>query len=926
MKFALPPDLFLSPSSWIWGSDDRRGYNLFRYFRTSFQGRSQATTLIGLSADCRYRCWINGKRVGDGPVRGWPEHYYYDVRDVSPLIHDGENEIVVLVRFYGCGVFQLAPVAAAFRGCIVADGKCLAGTDEKWETRTAAEYPSRMPKVSIQNSAMEQLDLTQPETPWEAARVVDENVPTGLSPADVRLAEEKLTALPPPAAIRALAPQTPTWAVPLVQLCHPQETAIHMRRDKACALLTMAEVTTEGLRPWYAAEWDVWINGRIVADSGAWNPAPGTYCVALFPKRLFPDSEAPLQWPTGNGIRWSHPLGSEGDNPWTFLRLEDFRTVGNDLVWLWFPARDLEELNTVYEQEKARLGAATASTPTFAKLAARARTLPFADNFFVDADASFCRRDVLKQIGEAPLPEIYALTDHQEAYYDLDEQRCGYLELEIESTGNFVLDVNITEYMTKEGVIQHTTSNRNGMRIRGGAGMHRIASLQRRSGRHVFLTARETAGEIKVLKASIRESLYPARLAAPFRCSDPVLGRIWDAADRTMRLSMDDVFIDSLYEQTLWVGDARNEQLYALWAYGAADISQRSQLLAGQSLERLPMVQSQVPSCWENILPVWSFLWNIAVQEYYHYTADREMLRRFWPWARKNLRGAACQINQDGLFDVPWWNLFEWAHLDCHHTAVLYNTMFFRGAVEAALEGAILLDERDDIAWLRTLSRRLREAVLREWNEKLGLFPEAVRSDGTTTTRFGVQAQFLAVLYGIVEGETAVGLMEKVLGGHPGLEGIGSPFALQYLYEACEAAGLPDRIVPHLRDSFQPMVEIGTTLWEALPGSRTTPPGFPTRSHCHGWSACPLYFLPRIVLGLRSLEPGARRIAFSPIPGDLAWAEGALATPQGPVRVEWHRKGSVIAATVHAPAGCEVVPLSNPMLEREGLTLKITSS
>jgi len=62
-----------------------------------------------------------------------------------------------------------------------------------------------------------------------------------------------------------------------------------------------------------------------------------------------------------------------------------------------------------------------------------------------------------------------------------------------------------------------------------------------------------------------------------------------------------------------------------------------------------------------------------------------------------------------------------------------------------------------------------------------------------------------------------------------------------------------------MRRCFAPMLATGTTLWEALEGSATSPDGFPTRSHCHGWSACAMDFLPRIVLGLRP-DGAVRRV------------------------------------------------------------------
>jgi alpha-L-rhamnosidase len=73
----------------------------------------------------------------------------------------------------------------------------------------------------------------------------------------------------------------------------------------------------------------------------------------------------------------------------------------------------------------------------------------------------------------------------------------------------------------------------------------------------------------------------------------------------------------------------------------------------------------------------------------------------------------------------------------------------------------------------------------------------------------------------------------------------------------------------------------------------------PTRSDCHAWGAHPVFHLYATLLGVRPVEPGMRAVRIEPQLGPLAWAEGTLRTPHGPltVRVE----GSV--TTVHLPEG-----------------------
>jgi len=178
-----------------------------------------------------------------------------------------------------------------------------------------------------------------------------------------------------------------------------------------------------------------------------------------------------------------------------------------------------------------------------------------------------------------------------------------------------------------------------------------------------------------VIPAALLESTYPVNAVGSFQCSDARLDHIWEISARTLKLCMEDTFTDCpLYEQTLWVGDARNESLFAYTTFGATDLARRCITLAGQSLERYPLAGCQVPSSWDCLLPAWSFLWGISVWDYYEYTGDRNFLQSVWGWVLGNLQGAEARLDERGLFSGPYWNMFDWAGIDDKHNTVLHNT------------------------------------------------------------------------------------------------------------------------------------------------------------------------------------------------------------------------------------------------------------
>jgi hypothetical protein len=144
---------------------------------------------------------------------------------------------------------------------------------------------------------------------------------------------------------------------------------------------------------------------------------------------------------------------------------------------------------------------------------------------------------------------------------------------------------------------------------------------------------------------------------------------------------------------------------------------------------------------------------------------------------------------------------------------------------------------------------------------------------------------------------------------------VGSPFAALYLYDALEKLGQDDAIIREIYRNYMPMVDAGaTTVWESFASGTTGGGRFPTRSHCHAWSAAPNYFLPRIVLGVRPVEPASRSVQISPRLAGLSWARGTVATTRGPIHVSWELKDKTLTVTCDAPPGVRVAFARNDSL------------
>lgn len=96
----VPEELLSKTWSAVWlGSPDaeRTAYGVY-HFRRSFDLNVRPERfVVHVSADNRYRLYVNGIEACEGPSRGDPEHWRFESVDIAPLLKDGKNVIAALV-------------------------------------------------------------------------------------------------------------------------------------------------------------------------------------------------------------------------------------------------------------------------------------------------------------------------------------------------------------------------------------------------------------------------------------------------------------------------------------------------------------------------------------------------------------------------------------------------------------------------------------------------------------------------------------------------------------------------------------------------------------------------------------------------------------------------------------------------------------
>ena len=383
-----------------------------------------------------------------------------------------------------------------------------------------------------------------------------------------------------------------------------------------------------------------------------------------------------------------------------------------------------------------------------------------------------------------------------------------------------------------------------------------------------------------------------------FRSSDERLNRIFETAVRTVHLCCQDYLWDGIKRDRLvWVGDMYPETKVILCVFGASGILPKS-------LDY--MADTTRPSEWMNTMPSYTLWWIRNLAAWYSFTGDMAYLRRRADYLRETLSHIEKCISPSNTLDVA--GFLDWP------------TQHNGSAVRSGMQALSVLSFDDAAALLSALGEKELSGI---WHER------AVRFRSVACDPNGAKSS--AALLALSGVRLPKEMYVETL-GRDGCDGV-STFYGYFVLEAMSAAGEDQRALDTVRDYWGAMLDVGaTSFWENFDLAWTNGccridelpvtgrkdvhgdygefcyKGF-RHSLCHGWSAGPAAWLINHVLGIRPLESGCRAVEIRPFLGDLEWAEGSMALPDGGAVKVYVRKDSNggVRTMVSAPDGIRIV-------------------
>lgn len=926
-------------AQWIWCRGEEKPRNFYLYARKSFllEGPPRRGA-IRITADSRYQLWVNGVQIARGPARCDPRWQCLDEWDIAEALRPGENVIAALVHHYGEWTFSYILGRGGFLADAriqLTDGQLLQfGTDKSWRVCPARAWETALPRMNLQLGYPEVYDARRApkgweypgfdDTGWEPATLLG---PPGMEPWP-HLVPREIPAMMevPYRAVRVIE----TGELGIARTGHYVDLLrlIWSQSNGVAYLATFVNSpggTDVEIRAGSQDAIKLWINGSLVINN----------CVIRDPA---PDQEsATVRLHKG----WNTVLAKivQGEGQWHFY----FRIDGigsNELLYAlspaeapgtadplrpwWvigpFPSPSVREgFDREYPPEHElefdrQYAGKTGEVIRWTSAGWTAEHLY--PSVIMSREERFAGRGkAIEPIEGLIAPGIPALVkpgaEHGTyAVVDFGKEVTGYPVIQVDgAAGGEIIDIGYAEVLhTVDGQVVLAGSHDRGIVNPDRSGVHyadryicregkqQFQTFEKRAFRYLQMDLRNLRGPLRLGPVSLVLSTYPVGNAGEFECNDALLNRIWEVGRWTAQLTMEDAYVDCPWrERAQWWGDARVQALVNYYAFGDRALMKQGLRHIAQSQTGDGLTRGVYPAGWPGgVLPTYTMLWVISLNEYHEFTGDRSTVAELFPAVQRAIDFfERFRSTHDLLLGLPPWLFVDWADVTTSGESAAINALY-HGALTAAASLAGAAGHSVAAERFRSLAARTR-AGMRSilWDERRSCFRDTRDND----VRISEQANCLAIEFGASPDGSAGKILDALIARREASILIGTPYAAFSMLIALARAGLHDRALRYIRTHWGAMLESGATSWWEY--------WEPKGSFCHGWSAGPTHFLPAEILGVKPGEPGWTVIHVDPHPAGLTWARGKIPTPQGPVSVEW-RTGEEFTLTVTVPVRARV--------------------
>lgn len=482
------------------------------------------------------------------------------------------------------------------------------------------------------------------------------------------------------------------------------------------------------------------------------------------------------------------------------------------------------------------------------------------------------------------------------AILDFGREVFGNVEIGISGSGSGVIDIGYSEQLEDGRVKPDRAEVEYADRIILTNGRLEWQGFEPRAFRYMQIEFRQCPKTVALDYVRVNETLYPVRHTGSFECSDSLLNDIWRIGSDTVRLCMEDTYIDSPWrERAQWWGDARVQSRSAFYAFDDTRLLAQGLRQIASQQESDGALPGMYPGGADKIVPDYALYWVFSLLDYYAFADDAGLLRDLYGNLERVLAWFGGHVDADGLLcDIPGWPFIDLAEVDTSGQATSLNCLYYHALRVAGVIAAIIGRE-DHAEDYQQAAARLRLAINKFlYSPKRGMYADC-RVDGVLVEKFSRQTNILAALFDVPDHYRKAGILRILT--NASLPEIETPYFASHLVEVLCANDRHVDALQVIRKRWGAMVRAGAaTFWELFNGEG---------SLCHGWSSGPVRDLIAEIVGIKPVI-GSHRFSVSPHIGDLKWAKGTIDTKVGPLSVEWKIVRSALSISVDVPQGIKV--------------------
>jgi len=949
---------------WIWYPGAQNTVN-FHFFARKVLSLPSAVrkAVIHITAFTDYTLFVNERFVGRGPQPGDPARLvFYDTHDVTAYLEPGENVIGVLCHNYGIGIHGQHKGPGGLLAQVeieTEDGITRVGSDASWRVRRGDCFHPNSPRMFWSAGFMETFDFHRFERDWLEADFDDSGweAAEALKPPAVQTRWALEAREIPPLRERFVEGQvfergrfelSGLHVVPFGPLLPPGEAGLVYAQTFVWA----EEDTQTALQIICDDAFKAFLNGELVLEQNydegfvrtrVWRGFDEYDQVHYGVTGAFWPPKTPLALRRGwNRLTVAVDQGAGG---WGFV-LALLKPGSDEIVEPAFSA-DKQTPNTWV---LAGPFESTGMNDSLDDVANSLDNLPppaavTVDPFCYDQVTDYAtlmtfekRRD----LRQADASDWIALNEGEWCIVDLGNVRVGYPTVRIETAQDAILDIGYGQVLfddrrlrfSNDGMLKYVD------RLYVAGGSQEWQPLQRRTGRYVHISCRQ-GRNVRLSHLGIWTIGYPVETVGRFECADALLNRIWDVSRYTAELLMQDGYQDCLKREqgTLNASSFNYTSRAAACCFGDTRLARkclRTAILTQHDDGWFDTHGLSSPNNDEITECLW---WIVWLKDYLLCSGDLDFVAEVFTGVENTLRFFGKMVNRRGLIDRRNYHIsrkgqivylddacsyseFDWVIAPAEpagrkvtfEAEIFGFNVLFHAALSAAATLASVLGLEERAATYRKRAERVRRFCNeRFWDEQKGLYAE-LRVGDERKALYHPIVQIAALHFGICNEQQRARVLDYLVNdlGLPERSKADYPLTTfgyyYYFLEVLFRHGREDMALALLRQYYGSWLEAGaTTFGEYYHMARHNNHGQLDREyevHAYGTSAL-LHFYTNI-LGVRPLEPGFTKVLLSPRPGDLAWASGALWTPQGVIRISWKQEGAAFAVEVEAPTGCAI--------------------